>query len=216
MKSFDSLEFDPQQCQAELAEFRTLLKENEWLGERKHILPFFRERRHLSAFIGTYHHKIGAFDRIAFELSISGDFTCDLAVGHANKQAYCFIEFEAALERSIFARRNRHVSEWGRDFERGYSQIIDWFWKLEEQAGTSTFNQIFGSPSPDFMGILVIGRSVMLDELERGRLRWRGERVVVNSKHIRCVTYDELLADLEERISIMRRMVREEIEEYRV
>jgi len=31
---------------------------------------------------------------------------------------------------------------------------------------------------------------------ERLRLEWRHEHVVVNSKHVVCVTYDQLLEDL--------------------
>jgi hypothetical protein len=35
-----------------------------------------------------------------------------------------------------------------------------------------------------------------MDEGERLRLRWRREHVVVHSRRVRCVTFDELVEDL--------------------
>jgi hypothetical protein len=44
--------------------------------------------------------------------------------------------------------------------------------------------------------VLIVGRDQHLQAGERLRLEWRREHVVVNSKHIVCVTSDELLEDL--------------------
>jgi hypothetical protein len=49
-------------------------------------------------------------------------------------------------------------------------------------------------------GALVIGRDQHRRAGERERLRWRREHVIVNSKRIFCVTYGELLEDLESRL----------------
>jgi len=46
------------------------------------------------------------------------------------------------------------------------------------------------------MGLLVIGRDDSLDLQKRRRLEWRRQNTVVNSKHIYCLTYDELCEDL--------------------
>jgi hypothetical protein len=54
----------------------------------------------------------------------------------------------------------------------------------------------FGKRSIRYVGVLDIGRDQHLQPGERLRLEWRREHVVVNSKHIVCVTYDELLEDL--------------------
>jgi hypothetical protein len=44
--------------------------------------------------------------------------------------------------------------------------------------------------------VLIIGRDQHFQACERLRLEWRRDHVVVNSKHVVCVTYDELLEDL--------------------
>jgi hypothetical protein len=54
----------------------------------------------------------------------------------------------------------------------------------------------FGKRSIRYTGVLIIGRNQHLEAGERLRLEWRRDHVVVNSKHIVCVTYDELLEDL--------------------
>ena len=54
----------------------------------------------------------------------------------------------------------------------------------------------FGKRSIRSTGVLIIGRDQHLQVGERLRLEWRQEHVVVNSKHIVCVTYDQLVEDL--------------------
>jgi len=54
----------------------------------------------------------------------------------------------------------------------------------------------FGKRSIRYTGVLIIGRDRHLDAGERLRLEWRQDHVVVNSKHIVCVTYDQPLDDL--------------------
>jgi hypothetical protein len=54
----------------------------------------------------------------------------------------------------------------------------------------------FGKRSIRYTGVLIIGRDQHLQGGERLRLEWRQDHVVVNSKHIVCVTYDQLLDDL--------------------
>jgi len=81
MKDFLKLEFEPRICRSQLAEFQQLLQSKQSLSERDDILPFFRQRLHLSAFVASYHPQINRFDRVAFEYDLFGDFTADLVVG---------------------------------------------------------------------------------------------------------------------------------------
>ena len=196
MKKFQSLKFDAEICYAELEEFRQLLISHKELSERKDILPFFRKRQHLAALIGAYHTNIIESDLIAYEYPLFGDFVVDLAVGNSKKNAYCFIEFEDGKSDSIFVNVGRTTLEWSPRFEHGFSQIVDWFWKLSDFEKTDEFENMFGDRSIDFIGILVIGRSQSLGKKEERRLRWRKQKVLVNSQHIHCVTFDELLIDL--------------------
>ncbi len=57
-----------------------------------------------------------------------------------------------------------------------------------------------GKRAVRYTGVLIIGRNQHLQPGERLRLEWRREHVVVNSKHVFCVTYDELLDDLQFRL----------------
>lgn len=102
MKEFVKVNFDPAICRFQLEEFKELLEQKKPLSEKNDILPFFRERIQLSAFIGSYHKDIERLNRVAFEFDIFGDFTADLAVGDSRKKSYCFIEFEDARLNSVF------------------------------------------------------------------------------------------------------------------
>ena len=53
MKHFDTLVFDQKAYERELAEFEQLLTNTTTLHERADILPFFRDRKHLSARVGN-------------------------------------------------------------------------------------------------------------------------------------------------------------------
>jgi hypothetical protein len=116
MKAFESLEWDVVQCRKEAGELQGLLASSSSLKEREHILPFFAARKHLSAFLGSYHPN---------------------------------------LEKARFGKR-----------------------------------------SIEYMGTLVVGRDHHLKPGERFRLDWRRGHVVVDSRKIQGVTFDELLADL--------------------
>jgi hypothetical protein len=39
---------------------------------------------------------------------------------------------------------------------------------------------------------LIIGRDAGLDDARRSRLRWRTKKVLIDSQHVHCVTFDEL------------------------
>lgn len=201
MKTFEPLAFDPARCRKELGQLQNWLARRPVLDETKYILPFFRRRRHLAAFIASYSPNIIRFDRLAFEYPLFGDFTCDLAVGDSVKRAYCFIEFEDAGPNSLFVRRGKKSTrEWSSRFDHGYSQIIDWFGKLEDMRKSDAFAARFGARSIRYAGILVVGRDQYLLPGERERLEWRRNNVVVASQKIEAVTFDGLLQDLQGRL----------------
>src|SRR5262245_31084393 len=183
MMSVDSLSLDFELCCKQFDEFRRLLAEKPTLSERKDVLPFFRERRQLSALFGMFNPSISWADRIAWEFDIFGDFACDLAVGQWNEGAYCFIEFENADNNSVFQKQGTKATrEWGQRFDHGYSQIIDWAYKFDGLAGSREIETRFGMREIRYQGVLVVGRDSFLDAGEQLRLSWRAENVVVNSK----------------------------------
>lgn len=192
MKEFTKIEFDPLLFLQELSEFKTLLNSSLYLSEQDDILPFFRKRLQLSLAISWYSPKIHQPNCIAFEYNLFGDFICDLVIGNSDNKAYCFVEFENAAENSIFRQNKRNIAEWSPRFEKGFNQILDWFYKLDIQRETRDFEYRFGHRSIDYMGLLIIGRNSYLSPKNKDRLNWRRQKTLVNSKHINCVTFDEL------------------------
>lgn len=207
MKEFELLEFDYAKCIEQTSEFGELLRTNEVLSESRDILPFFKERKHLSAFLGSYAGGINNFDKYAHEFSVFDDFRADLVVGDSRTNEYFFIEFEDAKQNSIFERNGEKVTlEWSKRFEHGYSQLVDWFWKLDDMGKTTEFKSKFGSELTNYHGMLVIGRDKFLDYRGRVRLDWRRNKVLVNSKSIICVTYDELFRQIDSRLDLYRKI----------
>lgn len=201
MKDFRAFRFDPRLCRTQLDELKTHLDNHSRLNERSDVLPFFRKREHLAAFIGSYFPYISDFDRLAFEYDIFGDFKADLVIGDSKSGWYCFIEFEDASSTSIFEQKGgRATRAWSTRFEHGFSQITDWFWKLADMEGTREFISRFGNEYTGYEGMLIIGRTLDLAQKERDRLRWRRDRVLADSKHIHCVTFDELYDHLDARL----------------
>jgi hypothetical protein len=196
VKPFDPHRFDSKQCRVELDEFKALLISHSTLEEAKHVRPFFERRAHLSAFFGSYISDIITYDRIAHQLVLAGDFACDLAVGDPKRLAYCLVEFEDATENSVFRKNGQKATrEWAPRFEHGYSQIVDWFFKLDDIKQTSEFEHLFGR-NATYYGILIAGRRQFLVASEQERLVWRSRKVLVDSRRVYCLTYDDLYEDL--------------------
>jgi len=144
MKNFEALQFDLNKCIKEINDLKTLLNTKRELSEKNDILPFFKQRKHLSA-IGSFNPNISLYDKIAYEFDIWGDFKTDVAVGDSQFKAYCFIEFEDAKQNSVFKKvGNKSTTEWSHRFEHGLSQLVDWFYKLEDQRATRGFRTKFG------------------------------------------------------------------------
>lgn len=201
MRGLDSFDIDIKQCLLELEEFENLLRNNRELKENEDILPFFKDRPNLSACIGWYSPD-NLCNQIKHEFTLFGDFRADLVVGDSRNNTYCFIEFEDATKDSIFKnKKGKSTSEWSPRFEHGFSQIIDWFWKIDDFNNTSEFRSIFGSENIEFCGILVIGRDDFLSDLETARLRWRLNKVLVDSRKVICRTFDQLARDTRNRLS---------------
>src|SRR2546430_1042042 len=101
MKEFIEVTFDPVQSRIELDELGALLNSSANLSESKHLHPFFRARRQLTAFLGTFVSEIGPARRLAHEFPIFGDFATDIVVGNQDRGNYCLIELEDATSDSI-------------------------------------------------------------------------------------------------------------------
>ncbi len=197
MKSLDPISFDLARCRVELDQFKALLDSVPTLGEREHIMPLFRCCRNLTALLGMRIPELGRADRLAYEFPIFGDFAADIVLSSSETQVVCAIELEDAGPDSVFQKvGHRSTPEWSRRFERGFSQLVDWFYAWDDHKSSVGFAKHFGFGHVVFAGLRVIGRSTDMSVADRSRLRWRSDRVVVNSHKIYCRTYDELYDSL--------------------
>jgi hypothetical protein len=200
MKTFQALEWDSRKCLKEVREFERLLASSPRLKERDHILPFFKERLHLSAFLTCLHQDAIHYDLVAHEYDLFGDFVCDLAVGDSRRKIFGFVEFEDASPGGVFLRkRGKSSPEWSPRLEHGFSQVVDWFYKLADMERTDEYMDRFGERSIQCFGLVVVGRDEPYGEREKHRLRWRQEKTLINGHKVRIMTFDQLCADLIER-----------------
>jgi hypothetical protein len=81
MKTFQAIAPDARQLARELNELEALLRRERKLREREHVIPFFKKAKHLCAALGYLTPDIHLADRVASELELFGDFTCDAASG---------------------------------------------------------------------------------------------------------------------------------------
>lgn len=177
------------------------------LGEAQDILPFFKGRPHLCAFMGTYNPNIVDYKKIslACEFDIFGDHVADLAVGDTTNHEYCFVEFEDANEKSIFNKTTKLTPEWSRRFEHGFSQLVDWILWIENSKGTAAFVNRFNAATIRYSMLLVVGREKhIINQGLKDRMNWRTDQVVVASKKVNCITFDKLYQDLSLRVEILK------------
>ncbi len=193
--------FDPMACRTDLDDFKRFLAAKPELSERGDISPFFRAHPHLSAFLGSYNPNVTTYDRLAVEVGLFGQFAADVVAGDRHNRAYCFVEFEDGQSNSIFVNRGRQTTDWAPRFDHANSQIIDWLWLLDDQSHTAAFEEQFGQWPIDVTALLVAGRDSGVSATDRRRLQWRRKHVVVNSHHIYCCTFDDLLRDLRGRLA---------------
>jgi hypothetical protein len=205
MKKFAHYQFDLQQCELELSEFKQLLDTKAELSERGDILRFFRSRVQLALQIAMVVPVTMSAERYAFEFDIFGDFVCDLAIGDNRDGIYCFVELEDAKQNSIFVEKGKkHTKEFSSRFEHGYSQIIDWFHKLDDMQKSHSIHDRFGVHEIHYEGVLIIGRGAFLDDSDERRLNWRRRNVIVNSRTITCLTYDQLYFILRQKLNFLK------------
>ena len=203
MKSFSPPSLDTNVLSANLTELETLLSSERRLKERDQVIPFFKARPHLCAALGLANNAVELPDRWATELDLFGDFACDVAAGDSEANAYTLIEFEDAQEQSIFSRlqAGKTMKRWSPRFEHGFSQLVDWAWRLSAEGESSAaFRRIFGDDNPAIHLLLVVGRDADLTKDDLARLRWRAKHMSLGQFRMSCFTFDGLLQSIRRRL----------------
>ena len=201
-KRLTAIRFDVTAARQELKDFKQLLDSKQWLSEKLDIQPFFYPRTNLCACIGFYNTYLPVPDMVVDELVFQGDFRCDLAVGRTTNKHRCFVELEDATEFSIFEKSPRAYRPFSARYEHGVSQIIDWCYKIDDMRSTIDCENIIGCREPDYVGVLVMGRSQTLSASERDRFNWRGRGLSVRGHSIFTITFDDLYDHINERLNL--------------
>jgi antiviral defense system Shedu protein SduA len=145
MALFNEIIPDKEKLLQEVELFRKFLATNP-VGERAQFLPFFAQHPQLCGFLATMNDSVRAGTQVKSELSLWGDFTCDLVVGNLDDAAFVFIEFESAAQRTLFqSRPGRKNSHWGLRVEHGVSQVIDWLFRINTEGPSDRMERDFGA-----------------------------------------------------------------------
>lgn len=195
--------FDLAQCEKSLNEYGDFLNakieiEETGLGS---LQEFFEQRLNLLLLMGdmfgpgfwpTHYQK---------EFVLLNEFRADYVVSDQTKRKFLFIEFESAKEHSIFSEKNDGKTgisyHWSGRFEHGFSQIVDWQFRMDDYRRSSKIEEHFGSDDITFQGVLVIGRDYFLKKHGTNkRFDWRLKNITVQSRPIHCLTYDKLYHEM--------------------
>ncbi|EKS6507029.1 Shedu immune nuclease family protein [Enterobacter hormaechei] len=203
MKNLQKHTYSKSAAISQLAEYSNLLAQKPTLSERRDILPFFKRSPDLNLLISYHLPKMRQADCYASEFDIYSDFKADMIVGDSKNHQYLLIEFEDGRPDSIFrSKGNKATPDWSPRFESAHSQLMDWLWKIEDMRGTGDFLNTFGSRRAKFSGIIITGKNMNLSNQELDRLEWRTSKTIVESTHVMCVSFDELLENFQHYISI--------------
>ena len=192
---------------ASVVALRSLLDGKAELSEREDIQPFFAAHPSLVALTGSLNTQLHRIDRLASEFDLFGNFRCDWVVGDSTSQTYTLVEFEDARRNSIFGGGTKYHEEWGRRFEHGFSQLVDWFWALDAYRGNPDLRKRFGAEPKQFFGLLIIGRDQFIEPDQRERLEWRTRAVPIGLNRIPCITFDQLYQFLDDRLRFVRQII---------
>lgn len=190
--------FDKHMCRQQWNELDQHIKKYPILDENRQVLPFFKTRHDLSLLVGQYIPRTINPDVLAHEYPLYGDFKADLIVGDASTRNYLLVEFEDGRPDSIFKKKKgKATPDWAPRFECAFSQLVDWLWKLDDMRSTDAFTNAFGDRHAKFHGLIVIGKGMSLDAQEKSRLRWREDKILVNSNGVSIVSFEQLAAALD-------------------
>lgn len=205
MISLKSNQLKSTQCKNELDEFENLLNTHSEIDETI-LLDFFKSRPQLILLMGRV-VGIDAPKKFNNELPLIGKFRADFVVASESMLEFAFIEFEDGKSGSIFNRKvNKKtlVHSWASRFEKGYSQVVDWFLHLAVHNKTQSMKSEFGHYEIKYKGALIIGRK---SSLLRGdcneRFEQRRSKSLIDSKHITCYTFDELYEAMADQYTIL-------------
>ncbi|MBE9055236.1 Shedu anti-phage system protein SduA domain-containing protein [Sphaerospermopsis sp. LEGE 08334] len=205
--------FDINECDQQIQELQHFLKTNLEIREtgKNGLQRFFSNRPNLILLLGYWHFGLEpAFYKPEVSL-FSNEFRADFVISDRQKKKFVFVEFEDATENSIFKPKLQNSDsgntsyEWSSRYEHGVSQVIDWYYRMDDYERTYKFEEYFGHREISYTGLLVIGRDKFLQQSGlMQRFRWRSSKTIINSKPLHCITFDQLLQESIEKLSTLK------------
>ena len=195
-------------CKVQLDELEAFLAANVELKETKAggLQEFFDARLDLLLLLGDVFGPGFWPIKHKKEFSIFNEFRADYAIADVSMSKFLFIEFENAKADSIFSIKSKSGStisyEWSSRFEHGFSQVLDWHFRIDDYRRSSKIKEHFGQQDIEYEGLLVIGRdAAVAKQGSEDRLKWRIENTTIKSRRIHCLTFDRLLAEARGRLN---------------
>ncbi len=189
MLTLHSHQFDINACTKQIEELRTFLSENVEIEEtgKDGLQTFFSNRPDLILLLGSLHFGLDPYLYKAEVSLFSNEFRADFVVANRHMKKFTFIEFEDAKKGSIFKRKSRGSAsantsyEWSRRYEHGLSQVIDWYYRMDDYERTDKFEEYFGHRQIEYTGLLVIGRDQFVRQAGlMKRFQWRVNKTIIN------------------------------------
>lgn len=201
------------ECDKQLQELKNFLNANLTIQEsgKNGLQAFFSNRPNLILLLGYWHFGLEpAFYKAEVNL-FNNEFRADFVVSDRRKKKFVFVEFEDASIDSIFKPKSRSSDsanasyEWSSRYEHGVSQVIDWYYRIDDYERTNKFEEYFGHRQITYTGLLFIGRDKFIQQSGlMQRFRWRSSKTIINSKPLHCMTFDQLLEELIEKLSTLK------------
>ena len=194
MSLFAPIVLDVRAAEQEFYEFRSWIDANNRFSETA-VVKELKDRRHLSCLIGYLESGIGKPNVYKYEFEIQGVFRADLVVGNSDLRKFVLVEFEGAEENSIFGpKKTNQMRDWGKQLQRGFSQIVDWSWAKNDNQHTEVFKNAFGCERMTELYVLVCGRVNSMNRAESSRFQWRSDNTIIGGAKVLCMTYDDLVS----------------------
>ncbi|MRW82783.1 DUF4263 domain-containing protein [Pseudoduganella sp. FT26W] len=182
----------------ELAALQNWLSTKTNFAEVADALPqFFSRRNFCGAIGGAYGQQMFNPDRIAFELSLGGNYFPDIVIGDSQQKSLLLVELEGAETDAVFLKKKQdeQYPDFSSSFKTGFFQLIDWTNRLKD-ASPRNLHDWFTFEPACMRTLLVVGRNedVGADPKDQGRRRLNSlaEMFGPSGNPVFVVTYDEL------------------------
>lgn len=207
MVTLNLLTIDLDECERSLDGYKKLLDSNEGIGEKR-LDHHFRNNPQLILLMGSL--GISNACNYACQFNVFDEYFSDFAICNLERNDYVFVEFEEAEKDSIFQIKTPGTTKtsykWSSTLEKGFGQILDWFYRLTDMKDTGKFKEEFDVVGIEYTGFLVVGRrkhsipSIGLHE----KFDWRRRNVFVQGRPVVCFTFDDLYNEMKGKLDELR------------